>query len=78
MPKRLPENGRWWLPCLAPQPVKSQELFLVSGLLKHRSRNKWRKLPACDDTIYRKLEAYATVTSDSYFSNGANQETPAA
>jgi hypothetical protein len=25
-------------------------------------RNKWRKLPACDATIYRKLEAYATET----------------
>ena len=39
---------------------------------KHRSRNKWRKLPACGATIYRKLEAYATGKSDSYFSNGAN------
>jgi hypothetical protein len=45
-----------------------------SGAAKHRSRNKWRKLPACDDTIYRKLEAYATVKSDSYFSNGAYQD----
>jgi len=40
--------------------------------IKHRSRNKWRKLPACDGTISRKLEAYATEKSDSYFSNGAN------
>ncbi len=38
---------------------------------KHRSRNKWRKLPACDPAICRKLEAYATQKSDSYFSNGA-------
>jgi hypothetical protein len=28
---------------------------------------KW----ACDPAIYRKLEAYATEESDSYFSNGA-------
>ena len=27
---------------------------------ERRSRNKWRKLPACEATIYRKLEAYAT------------------
>jgi hypothetical protein len=39
----------------------------------HRSRNKWRKLPACDATISRKLGAYATEKSDTYFSNGANQ-----
>ena len=38
---------------------------------KHRSRNKWRKLLACEATIYRKLEAYATENPDSYFSNGA-------
>jgi hypothetical protein len=38
---------------------------------KHRSRNKWRKLPACDDTIDRKLEAYATGKSPRYFSKGA-------
>ena len=42
-----------------------------TGTLKHRSRNKWRKLPACGGAIYRKLEAYATEESDSYFSNGA-------
>ena len=39
---------------------------------KHRSRNEWRKLPACDAMISRKLEAYATEKPDSYFSNGAN------
>jgi hypothetical protein len=44
---------------------------LAVHFAKHRSRNKWRKLPACNDTIYRKLEAHATVRSDSYFSNGA-------
>ncbi len=27
------------------------------------ARNRWRKLPACDGAIYRKLEAYATVPS---------------
>jgi len=32
---------------------------------------KWRKLPACDAAIHRKLEAHATGQSDSYFSNGA-------
>ena len=37
------------------------------------SEIKWRKLPACDATIYRKLEAYATEKSDSYFSNGAKR-----
>jgi len=37
----------------------------------YRSRNKWRKLPACEATSYRKLEAYATEKQDSRFSNGA-------
>jgi hypothetical protein len=36
---------------------------------QHGSRNEWRKLPACDATISRKLEAYATEKSDRYFSN---------
>jgi hypothetical protein len=30
---------------------------------EHRSRNKWRKLPACDTTVSRKLEAHATEKS---------------
>ncbi|MCU0981731.1 MAG: hypothetical protein MUF25_21480 [Pirellulaceae bacterium] len=38
---------------------------------KHGTRNKWRTLPACDVTISRKLEAYATEKSDRYSSNGA-------
>ncbi len=53
----------------------------VKGLFKpacHRSRNKWRKLPACDPAICRKLEAYATQKSDSYFSNGAKGGTACA
>ncbi len=29
---------------------------------EHRSRNKWRKLPACGATIDRKLAAHATIT----------------
>jgi hypothetical protein len=33
--------------------------------------NRWRELPACGATIYRKLEAYATEEPDSYFSNDA-------
>ncbi|HPM79564.1 MAG TPA: hypothetical protein PLF81_02650, partial [Candidatus Anammoximicrobium sp.] len=32
--------------------------------------NKWRKLPACEAAIYRKLEAYATENPDRRFSNG--------
>jgi hypothetical protein len=36
---------------------------------KHRSRNMWRKLPACGRAWHRKLEAFATERPDSYFSN---------
>jgi hypothetical protein len=39
---------------------------------EHRSRNKWRKLPACEATIYRTLEACATGNPGSYFSIDAN------
>jgi hypothetical protein len=38
---------------------------------RHFSRNKWRKLPACDTTVSRKLEAYAPKKSDSYLSDRA-------
>jgi 4-alpha-glucanotransferase len=44
---------------------------------KHRWRNQWRKLPACEATRYRKLEACATENPDSYFSSGANVYSPA-
>ena len=30
----------------------------------HRLRNQWRKLPACDSAVYRKLEVYATEKSE--------------
>ena len=57
---------------LAADPVTTAaELSAAVRDGKDRSRNScpmspWRKLPACDAVIYRKLEAYAT-----YFSNGA-------
>jgi len=38
-------------------------------LAKNRSRNKWRKLPACDPLLSRKLEAHATDKPDTYFTN---------
>ena len=41
---------------------------------KHRSRDKWHELPACDATFSRKPEAYATEKSDSYSSNDARHD----
>jgi hypothetical protein len=43
---------------------------------QHRSQKKWLKLSACDSTICRKLEAYATKKSDTYFSNDAQSLRP--
>ena len=43
---------------------------------KHRSRNKWRKLPACDAMISRKLEAYATVPGPPPLAFGSREFCP--
>ncbi len=42
----------------------------AAGYAKQRSRNKWRKLPAGDAMIFRKLKTYATEKPDWDFSNG--------
>ena len=84
-PSRPPAEDDW--PMYRHDPARSgaasseipdtvQPMWSASLGGKHRSRNKWRKIPACDLAIYRKLEAYATEKSDSYFSNGAKLTQP--
>ncbi len=51
-------------------PCRSPDTYF-SNDAKHRSGNKWRKLPACDASLSRKLEAYATAKSDTYSLNDA-------
>jgi uncharacterized delta-60 repeat protein/CSLREA domain-containing protein len=62
-------------PVLGLADLEGEDNLMVGALQlgQHRSRNKWRKLPAGDDTIFRQLEAHARVKSDSDFSNETKQ-----
>ena len=43
-----------------PIATAQQEEYPATWTRLHPWRNRWRELPACDSTIYRKLEAHAT------------------